>query len=88
LDEAYFKEMNYWREPIWINMNWMIYYGLLEYGYRKRAQQIRQGMFELAHNHGIREYYDPFTGQGLGGKDFSWTAALMIDLILNKDLGK
>ena len=68
-------------------MNWMIYWGLLSYGYNDRAEQIRKGIFELAQNHGFREYYDPFTGQGLGGKDFSWTAALVIDLILNKDRG-
>jgi hypothetical protein len=46
----------------------MIYWGLLNYGYRSRAERIRQGIFELAQNHGFREYYDPFTGQGFGEK--------------------
>jgi hypothetical protein len=27
------------------------------------------------------EYYDPYDGRGLGGKNFSWTAAFMIDMI-------
>lgn len=27
------------------------------------------------------EIYNPFTGKGSGGKDFSWTAALVIDMI-------
>jgi len=61
----------------------MIWLGLLKYGYRDIAEQIRQGILELAANHGFREYYDPFTGEGLGGKSFSWTAALVIDLIKN-----
>ena len=62
----------------------MIYSGLLHYRYRQRAEQIRQGLFELAQNHGFSEYYDPLTGNGLGAKDFSWTAALIIDLLRSK----
>jgi hypothetical protein len=34
---------------------------------------------------GFREYY-PITGTGLGGKNFSWTAALVIDIIMMKDI--
>jgi hypothetical protein len=29
---------------------------------------------------GFREYYDTFTGEGLGAPDFSWTA-LILDLL-------
>ena len=66
-------------------MNWMIWLGLLKYGYNDAAERIRQGIFELAANHG--EYYDPFTGRGLGGKSFSWTAALVIDMIQDRGMG-
>jgi hypothetical protein len=79
----YFKEVTYWRGPVWINVNWMFWLGLLQYGYKKEAEIIRQGVFDLVQKHGIREYYDPFNGKGLGGKDFSWTAALVIDMIKN-----
>jgi len=84
--EQYFKEKRYWRGPIWINANWFIYLGLKKYGYIEFANQIREGIFELVANHGFREYYDPFTGEGLGGKSFSWTAALVIDMIKNKKM--
>jgi len=30
---------------------------------------------------GFREYFDPFDGVGRGSTDFSWSAALAIDLI-------
>jgi hypothetical protein len=83
LHESYFRPKNYWRGPVWVNINWMIYWGLQHYGFSERAEQIRQAIFELASNHGFREYYNPFTGRGLGGQDFSWTAALTIDLIMN-----
>jgi hypothetical protein len=45
--------------------------GLLKYGYNDAAERIRRGIFELAASHGFREYYDPFTGRGLGGKSFA-----------------
>ncbi len=87
LAESYFSPLRYWRGPVWININWMIWLGLLKYGYRQIADKIKNGMLELATNHGFREYYDPFSGQGLGGKSFSWTAALIIDMIKNKGIG-
>jgi glycogen debranching enzyme len=87
LEVSYFKPMTYWRGPVWINTNWMIWLGMLKYGYTEEAELIRSGVFELAKNHGFREFYDPYKGQGLGGKDFSWTAALVIDMIMNKGIG-
>jgi glycogen debranching enzyme len=81
--ESYFKPVTYWRGPIWINTNWALWLGLLRYGYTERAERIREGVFNLVKNQGFREYYDPTTGVGLGGKNFSWTAALVIDMILN-----
>jgi hypothetical protein len=26
---------------------------------------------------GLREYYDPFTGEGMGARDFSWSSRVM-----------
>lgn len=74
------------RGPIWIDTNWALWLGLLRYGYIERAERIRQGVFKLVQNQGFREYYDPTTGLGLGGKNFSWTAALVIDMIKMKNL--
>jgi hypothetical protein len=37
-------------------------------------------MFRLVHEGDFREYYAPFTGEGLGGANFSRSAALVIDL--------
>lgn len=83
--DSYFKPVTYWRGPIWINSNWGLWLGLLHYGYTERAEQIRQGVFKLVQNQGFREYFDPTTGRGLGGKNFSWTAALVIDMIKMKN---
>jgi len=35
----------------------------------------------LVQQEGFWEYYHTFTGKGLGTKNFSWTSALILDLI-------
>jgi hypothetical protein len=35
----------------------------------------------MLRENGIWEYYDPQTGEGLGSPDFSWSAALALDLL-------
>ena len=83
LTDPYFSHLTYWRDPVWVNTNWMIWLGLLKYGYRETAEQIRQGILELVANHGFRKYYDPFTGEGLG-ENHSHGLPLFIDMIKNK----
>jgi hypothetical protein len=85
LDDQDFHPNRYWRGPIWININWMIYYGLLRYGYKYGAEIIKSGIVNLVKRYGFREYYNPYNGKGLGGRNFSWTAALAIDLLNHTD---
>jgi glycogen debranching enzyme len=87
VDEPYFKEFTYWRGPVWVNTNWMVYLGLLTSGQTDAAERLKLGIFELVTSQGFREYYDAYTGQGLGGKSFSWTAALVMDLIKDTRIG-
>jgi glycogen debranching enzyme len=82
--ESDFNPLDYWRGPVWINTSWGIWYGLLRYGYIDRASRIKQGVLRLVAEHGFREYFNPFSGEGLGGKNFSWTAAAVIDMIMMK----
>lgn len=74
-----FERANYWRGPIWININWMIMLGLQRYGYRQKADSIAKDILQLPMRFGFREYYDSFDGRGYGSDNFSWTAALFID---------
>lgn len=71
----------YWRGPIWININWLIYHGLRNYGFADYAAWVRQRTLDLIATQGFYEYFNPETGQGLGTHDFSWTAALLIDFL-------
>ena len=80
LNSKYFRPDRYWKGPTWINMNWFIIKGLLNYGYREEALSLLQRTRELIRRSGFREYFSPLTGDGLGIDNFSWTAALYIDL--------
>jgi hypothetical protein len=64
----------YWRGPTWINSAWMVWIGLRRLGYEQEAQRLADGVIGAAAREGLREYYDPRNGTGLGAKDFAWSA--------------
>jgi hypothetical protein len=66
----------YWRGPVWVNINWMIADGLRREGDAARADALRDDTRRLIEQSGMREYFNPETGAGLGAADFGWTAAL------------
>ncbi len=74
-----FDRLNYWKGPVWININWLLMQGLRRYGYHQKADSVAKDILELPMRFGFYEYYDSFDGRGYGSKDFSWTAALFID---------
>lgn len=84
VNSPWFKPTCYWQGPTWVNVNWLVIDGLSRYGFHEHAAALRDATLEMVTNNGCREYYNPLTGAGLGAKDFSWTAALAIDLI-NQD---
>lgn len=84
-----FNPIKYWRGPVWINLNWLLYYGLLDYEYHGIAQRIKSDTFEILEKVGFYEYFDPRKAEynkkikGYGGNNFSWSAALFLDLLTN-----
>ena len=64
----------YWRGPTWVNSAWMVWLGLRRLGYVEEARRLAGGVLDAAAREGLREYYDPRTGRGLGAKDFAWSA--------------
>ena len=74
-----FESKRYWRGPVWLVMNHMIATGLQESGQNALAQRVRHDTYSLVENNGMAEYFDPFDGTGLGGTDFSWTAAIYLN---------
>lgn len=76
-----FDSRNYWRGPVWININWMVSKGLKRYGYTEKADAMNRDMIQLPIRFGFHEYFDSRTGKGYGSDGFSWTAALFLDLV-------
>jgi mannosylglycerate hydrolase len=79
-----FSPVKYWRGPVWLNINWFLMHGLEDYGYREHADRLRSNIVGLCRREGFHEYFDPITGQGHGSDLFSWSAALLIDVLANK----
>uniref|UniRef100_A0A7S0XJM5 Mannosylglycerate hydrolase MGH1-like glycoside hydrolase domain-containing protein n=1 Tax=Erythrolobus madagascarensis TaxID=708628 RepID=A0A7S0XJM5_9RHOD len=77
-DEKLFDAKRYWRGPVWLVVNWMISEGLERYEYYELAERVRRASRELIKESGHYEYFDPSTGAGCGGPDFSWTAAIAL----------
>jgi hypothetical protein len=73
--------VRYWRGPIWINMNWLIWRGLRLHGRDALAAALRESMIDLVRRSGCYEYFHTTTGEGVGTPEFSWTAALTLDLL-------
>jgi hypothetical protein len=64
----------YWRGPTWVNSAWLAWLGLRRLGYEREAERLAAGILGAATREGLREYYDPRTGKGLGARDFAWSA--------------
>jgi hypothetical protein len=67
----------YWRGPTWVNTAWLVWLGLRRLGYEAEALQMVTALAGAAAREGLREYYDPRSGKGLGARDFAWSTLLL-----------
>ena len=79
----------YWRGPNWLDQAYFGVKGLRNYGFNEEANkatiQILEGAESLlGKGKSIRENYHPLTGEGLHAKNFSWSAAHIIMLLMNE----
>jgi hypothetical protein len=63
----------YWRGPTWVNAAWLLWLGLRRLGHEERAGEMASAIAGAVQREGVREYYNPLTGEGLGTTDFAWT---------------
>jgi hypothetical protein len=75
-----FEPQRYWRGPVWLIMNWMLIDGLRRSGRADLATRLRHDSLALVERTGFAEYFNPLTGEPLGGSAFSWTAAIYLHL--------
>ena len=64
----------YWRGPTWINSAWLLWMGMRRLGFTEAAKGMANAIIATVEREGLREYYHPGTGAGLGATDFAWTS--------------
>jgi glycogen debranching enzyme len=78
-DPAFFPgETPYlWRGPTWAFPNWLLYRALRARRREEEAERLRAGLWRAVQASGFREYYNPYTGEGYGARDFTWSGLLL-----------
>jgi glycogen debranching enzyme len=79
LKEKFLGLRRYWRGPSWVNAAWLLWLGLARLGYPE-ARELERRVATAVRDAGLREYYDPYTGAGMGARDFAWSA-LVLELV-------
>jgi neutral trehalase len=81
------KECN-WRGSTWAPTNYMIFQGLMRYGFADEAKDLATRLFDMAvvKNPVLREYYNAETGEGLGQTRFWGFTSLYYGMLLEFNL--
>jgi neutral trehalase len=67
----------HWRGPSWINAAWLVSLGLRRLGLEREAAQLARRAVATVAGEGLREYYDPSTGRGMGAQGFGWSSLVL-----------
>lgn len=85
-DPRFSPVTGYWRGPVWLDQAYFGVAGLRRYGFGQQANRMAlqlvlnaQGLTRQAP---IRENYDPLNGKGQNSRNFSWSAASYLLLLL------
>lgn len=81
-----FDALRYWRGPIWLIVNYMIADGLENAGETAMADRINADCLRLIEKSGFAEYYGPMDAEACGGNAFTWTAAMVIEILSTQEL--
>jgi hypothetical protein len=71
----------YWRGPVWLIVNYMVADGLARAGQTEIVPRIIGDCLRLIETSGFAEYHDPITAEPCGGPHFTWTAAMVIEIL-------
>lgn len=74
----------YWRGPTWLFSTVPLLIGLQRAGRPGPARELALRTARLVARSGLREYYNPYTGEGLGAGPFA-TSAVVVDALARVD---
>ena len=86
--DPYFQPKGYWNGPVWVEWNFLIHHGLLDYGFTKEAAElsgkVARGMIAvLRDTHNLWEFYSPDQPWGGHHKTYIW-AGLINEMMQGK----
>lgn len=75
--DPYYNPRGYWNGPVWIQWNYLIERGLLDYGYHREAaelvRKVKDNMIAvLGQDHELWEFYDPDSTWGGYHRTYIW----------------
>jgi hypothetical protein len=76
-----FKPTCYWQGPSWVNTNWLIMTGLRLNRQADLAATLKADTLAMVKKGGMYEYFSPLDATPAGAPNFSWTAALTLELL-------
>lgn len=80
-DKVFLEDLVLWRgHCIWINMNYLLMEGLLNYGFKEEARELTRRTAKMIRHEGLWEFYDYRNGQGKGQASFNWPG-LVLEMI-------
>ncbi len=86
--DPYYNPIGYWNGPVWVPWNYLVFRGLIDYGYKKEAKELAEKVldnvgYQLKTNHWFWEFYSADDHEAGWHKTYIWTgiiARMLIDM--------
>ncbi|MCK4360153.1 MAG: hypothetical protein KAV70_00290 [Bacteroidales bacterium] len=94
--DDYYNPIGYWNGPVWVQWQYLLFRGLLDYGYKKQAKELAEKVlsnvtYHLKNDHVFWEFYSADDLQAGWNKTYIWTgivARMLIDIEEDVNKGK
>lgn len=88
--DSYYNAKGYWNGPVWVEWDYLIMRGLMDYGYKAEAKElvgrVTKGMTEvLKKDHNLWEFYSPDEAWGGYHKTYIWAGIINRMMLDTKD---
>lgn len=85
-DDSYYNPKGYWNGPVWVEWNFLILHGLIQYGYTKEAKELvdrvaANMIAQLKKDHNFWEFYSPDDQWAGYHKTYIWAGIISRMLI-------
>ncbi len=88
-DDSYYNPIGYWNGPVWTQWQYLVFRGLIDYGYKKEAKELVKKVlknvdYQLRTNHWFWEFYSSDDLQAGWNKTYIW-AGIIAKMLIDYD---